>query len=171
MGTPYIGEIRMVGFNFPPAGWAFCDGQLLPIAENESLFMLIGTIYGGDGKLTFALPNLMGRIPVHQGTGSDGVTYTLGEMGGVEKVALTTQQIPSHSHAPLGQTGAGNQLSPGNGVWAFSNLAQFNNLAADSNMATQAILPAGGSQAHDNMMPYTVISFCISLFGVIPSQT
>lgn len=161
----------MVGFNFAPAGWAFCDGQLMPISEMETLFNLIGTTYGGDGQETFGLPNLMGRIPVHAGTGPDGQTYTLGEMGGVESVTLTTNQIPNHAHAPTAQTGAGNQPGPGNGVWAFSNLAQFNNLAADSNMAPQAVQSTGASQPHENMMPFTVINFCISLFGIYPSQS
>lgn len=171
MGTPFVGEIRMLGFNFAPAGWAACNGQLMAISENETLFMLIGTTYGGDGQETFALPNLMSRIPVHQGTGSDGIPYTLGEAAGVESVTLTTQQIPNHMHSALGQSGAGNQPGPGGGVWAFSNLAQFNNIAADSNMSGQAISPVGGSQPHDNMMPYLVINFCISLFGLYPQQT
>lgn len=170
MGQPFVGEIRMVGFNFAPAGWAMCDGQLLPISENDTLFTLIGTTYGGDGQSTFGLPNLQSRIPVHAGTGADGITYTLAETGGVESVTLTVQQIPIHSHAPTGQSGTGNQPGPEGGVWAFSNVAQFNNIAADSNMAAQAIQAAGGSQPHDNMMPYTVITFAISLFGIFPTQ-
>lgn len=170
MGQPYVGEIRMVGFSFPPAGWALCDGQIMPISENDTLFTLIGTTYGGDGQETFALPNLQSRIPVHAGNGPDGQTYTIGETGGVESVTLTTQQIPVHNHAPMAQTGAGNQPGPGGGVWAFSNVAQFNNIAADANMSNQAIGIAGGSQPHDNMMPYTVISFIISLFGIFPQQ-
>jgi microcystin-dependent protein len=171
MGQPFVGEIRMVGFNFAPVGWAFCQGQLMAISENDTLFNLIGTTYGGDGQSTFALPNLASRIPVHAGTGSDGLSYILGEMAGVEQVTLTTQQIPNHEHVPTGQTGAGNQSSPQNGVWAFSNLTQFNNLPPNVNMATQAIGLAGGSQPHDNLMPYTVINFIISLYGVYPTQS
>jgi microcystin-dependent protein len=161
----------MVGFNFAPSGWAFCDGQSLPISQNDTLFTLIGTTYGGDGQQTFNLPDLRGRIPVHAGTGSDGITYTLAEQGGVETATLTALQIPAHSHVPMAQTGSGNQPGPGGGVWAFSNLAQFNNLASDSNMASQAILPDGGSQPHDNMSPFTAITFAISLFGIYPSQS
>lgn len=166
MSQPFVGEIRMFGGTFAPAGWAFCSGQLLPISENDTLFQLIGTTYGGDGQSTFGLPDLQGRIPVHAGNG-----YTLGEKAGVEQVTLTVQQMPAHSHAPAAQTGAGNQSSPQGGVWAFSNLTQFNDQPPNANMATQAIQPIGDSQPHDNMMPYTVLSFIISLFGIFPSQT
>lgn len=171
MGQPYVGEIRMFGGNFAPVGWAFCDGQLLPISENDTLFNLIGTTYGGDGQSTFALPDLRGRIPVHQGQLAGGTSYMLGEMGGVENVTLTTQQIPSHTHSPNAQTGAGNQSSPQGGVWAFSNLTQFNNIPPNVNMAAQAIQPAGGSQPHENMMPFTAVSFIISLYGLYPTQS
>jgi microcystin-dependent protein len=170
MGTPYVGEIRMFAGNFAPAGWMFCAGQILPISENETLFQLIGTTYGGDGQDTFALPNLQSRIPIHQGT-QGGITYTLGETGGVETVTLTTQQIPSHTHPPLGQTGSGSS-APGGGVWAASTSQSIYTDAAPSiAMNAQAIDPSGGSQPHDNMMPYLAINFIISLFGIFPSPT
>src|SRR5213075_1703642 len=117
MAQPYVGEIRMFAGNFAPAGWMFCDGQLLPISENETLFQLIGTTYGGDGESTFALPDLRGRIPIHQGTGTDGTTYTLAEAGGVESVTLTTNQIPSHTHPMLGSGDPASQRNPNNAVF------------------------------------------------------
>ncbi len=170
MGQPYVGEIRMFAGNFAPAGWEFCAGQLLPISENETLFQLIGTTYGGDGQVTFALPNLQSRIPVHVGT-SSGITYTLGETGGAEAVTLTTQQIPSHSHTPQGQSGNGSS-APGNSVWASSaTLNIYTDAAPAVNMNAQAIGLTGGNQPHDNMMPYLAINFIISLFGIFPTPT
>src|SRR5207253_9506657 len=112
MAQPYVGEIRMFGGNFAPAGWMFCEGQLLPISENETLFNLIGTTYGGDGQSTFALPNLQSRVPMHQGTGSDGINYQLAQTGGVENVTLTVNQIPTHSHALLATDAAGSTTDP-----------------------------------------------------------
>ena len=170
MSEPYIGEIRLVGFNFAPVGWALCDGQLVPIAENDALFSLIGTTYGGDGVNTFALPDFRGRIPMHQGTGSSGTTYTIGEQGGTETVTLTVNQIPAHAHPALAQSGAGNQAGPGGNLWASSSLNQYNSSAADSNMNALAITSMGGSQPHDNMMPFLTINFIISLQGIFPSQ-
>ena len=158
----------MFGGNFAPAGWAFCNGALLPISENDALFTLIGTTYGGDGQETFALPNLSSRLPVHQGTGSTGTVYTIGEFGGTESVTLTTQQIPAHSHAPAAVTSAGSG-QPTNGVWATSSTAIYNTAAPDVNMAA-AVGVAGGSQPHENMMPFLVITFIISLFGVFPPR-
>lgn len=173
MSDPYIGEIRMFGGNFPPNGWAFCDGQLMPIAENDALFTLIGTTYGGDGQETFALPNLQSRVPIHMGTGPAGVTRTIGEAGGTESVTLTTQQIPIHTHSALATNSAGN-TALASGVWAASADTSINPYGAaasiDSSMAPQAIAPVGGSQPHDNMLPFLVISFIISLFGIFPSQ-
>ena len=162
----------MFGGNFAPAGWAFCDGALLPIAENDALFTLIGTTYGGDGEQTFALPNLSSRLPVHQGTGVFGTTYTIGEMGGVEQVTLTVQQIPAHSHAPLASSAPGNSGTPTNSVWAKSpSTTLYQVVAPDTNMNAAAVQPVGGSQPHDNMMPFLVISFIISLFGIFPTQS
>ena len=165
MSSPFIGEIRMFAGNFAPAGWMLCQGQLLPISENDTLFNLIGTTYGGDGQTTFALPNLQSRIPVHVGQG-----YTLAQTGGVETVTLTTQQIPAHSHVPLGQSGNGS-AAPTNSVWAASATQNiYTDVAPAVNMNPAAISPTGGNQPHDNMMPFLAINFIISLFGIFPSQ-
>jgi len=167
MSSPFIGEIRMFAGNFAPVGWAFCNGALIPISENDALFNLIGTTYGGDGQTTFALPNLQSRVPVHVGSG-----FALGQSGGVETVTLITNQIPSHSHVPQGNLNAGTQSTPVGNVWANSSLGQFDNTnPPDSSMAASALGQAGGSQPHDNMMPFLTINFILSLFGVFPSQT
>lgn len=166
MGNPFIGEIRMVGFSFAPAGWAFCDGQLIPISENDALFQLIGTTYGGDGQETFALPNLQGRIAVHQ----DSSGFIIGQSGGVETVTLTVNQIPAHTHIPQGLSGSGNNASPAGNVWAGSTQAIYTNAAPAVTMNPAASGVTGGSQPHENMMPFLVISFIISLFGIFPTQ-
>ena len=171
MGQPFIGEIRMFGGNFNPNGWAFCDGQLVPISENDALFTLIGTTYGGDGQETFALPNLQSRVPIHQGNGPDGVSYQLGQAAGVESVTLTTQQIPAHTHSMLASTDPGNQASPaGNVPAALSPVSIYKaNISAPTiAMNAQSVTPVGGSQPHDNMQPYHGINYIISLFGVFP---
>lgn len=171
MSQPFVGEIRMFGGNFAPAGWAFCSGQLLPISENETLFNLIGTTYGGDGQETFALPNLASRVPIHMGTGQSGTTYVIGESGGAESVTITTQTTPIHSHPALCSSVGGNSSNPAGGVWAFSDLNQYSTAAPDVSMGTPAIQTTvqGGSQPHDNMIPYLVVSYIISLFGIFPS--
>jgi len=167
MSSPFIGEIRMFGGNFAPVGWAFCDGSLIPISENDALFNLIGTTYGGDGQNTFALPDLRSRVPIHVGPG-----FALGQSGGTESVTLTTSQIPAHSHMPTCFAGGGNQNKPDGGVWASSSPATYFASAAPSvTMDPAAIGSAGGSQPHDNMVPFLVINFILSLFGVFPSQT
>jgi microcystin-dependent protein len=173
MGQPFIGEIRMFAGSFAPAGWAFCDGQLLPISENDALFTLIGTIYGGDGQETFALPNLQSRLPLHQGTGPSGTSYIIGEASGAEEVTLTVQQIPVHSHAPLASSSPGNSGTPANSVWAKPAAVTMYQagVVPDASMSVQAVLPAGGSQPHENMMPFLVVSFIISLFGLFPRRT
>ena len=172
MGQPYIGEIRMFGGSFAPAGWAFCDGQQIPIAENDALFVLIGTIYGGDGQETFNLPNLQSRYPIHQGTGPSGITYQIGEAAGVENVTLTTQQIPNHTHPPLANSALGDSGTPSNSVWGKPAAASmYAQVDPDTNMAVTAAQPTGGSQPHDNMMPFLCVNFIISLFGVFPTQT
>ena len=172
MSSPYVGEIRMFGGNFAPNGWAFCNGALLPISENEVLFQLIGTTYGGDGQETFALPNLQGRVPIHMGQGPQGITYQIGEAAGVESVTLTTNQIPNHSHPFLGTATNGGQASPTNSVLANSTvLTPYAPENPTAQMAANALQPVGGSQPHENMQPYLCISFIISLFGVFPSQT
>jgi microcystin-dependent protein len=172
VSDPYVGEIRMFGGTFAPAGWALCDGQTMPISENEVLFQLIGTTYGGDGEETFNLPNLQSRVPIHMGTGPDGTTYQLGEMAGVESVTLTVPQLPIHNHAFVADTNQGNVISPDGALPANSpNVQALLNSSPDGNMAAQAISPVGGSQPHENLQPFTTINFIISLFGIFPSQT
>jgi microcystin-dependent protein len=164
----------MFAGNFNPSGWAFCDGQLLAISENETLFQLIGTMYGGDGQSTFALPNLQSRIPLHFGTGPDGITYNQAEAAGVESVTLTTQQIPIHTHAQLCSTGAGqNQPDPVNAIASKSDLSQYSTAGATVSMGNPPMMsdPAGGSQPHENCQPFLCVNFIISLFGIFPSQT
>jgi microcystin-dependent protein len=172
MAQPYVGEIRMFAGNFAPNGWMFCEGQTLPISENEVLFQLIGTTYGGDGEETFNLPNLASRVPIHMGTGPDGTTYQIGEMAGTEQETLTVQQIPSHSH-PLvaSQAQAADQL-PSGAVLAQSTVADMYILdSPDATLAANSVQPAGGSQPHENTQPFLCINFIISLFGIFPSQT
>jgi microcystin-dependent protein len=171
--TAYVGEIRLFAGNFAPAGWLFCAGQTVPISENEVLFQLIGTTYGGDGEETFQLPNLQSRVPVHMGTGPSGTTYQIGQLAGSESITLSTQQIPIHSHPFTGSTSNGTATNPGNAVLAGS-LSSVQPLVQDSvtdAMAAGAIGPAGGSQPHENLQPYLCINFIISMFGVFPSQT
>ena len=181
MAQPYVGEIRMFAGNFAPAGWMFCDGQTLPISENETLFQLIGTMYGGDGESTFNLPNLQSRIPLHFGTGPDGVTYQQAETGGVESVTLTTQQIPNHTHPMMCSSGGGtNSANPAAAVASVSDISQYNDLTVAPNTAPNAQLGAapgfvsditGGSQPHENLAPFLCINYIISLFGIFPSPT
>jgi microcystin-dependent protein len=171
MAQPYVGEIRMFGGNFAPAGWMFCEGQLLPISENETLFNLIGTTYGGDGQSTFALPDLRGRIPIHQGT-NKGNTFTLAQNGGVESVTLTVSQIPVHSHPFLASAAVGTASTPKNSVLAKTTTGfLYINENPNKAMAANSIGSTGGSQPHDNFQPYLCVDFIISLFGIFPSQT
>jgi microcystin-dependent protein len=163
---PYVGEIRMFGGNFAPVGWKFCDGQLLPISENETLFQLIGTTYGGDGQEDFALPDLRGRIPVHQGNG-----MVLAQTGGVESVTLTAQQLPVHTHPFVGSLNQGGTTNaPTNVVAQVPGGNVYIEDQASVPLSPQLPL-AGGSQPHENLQPYLCINFIISLFGVFPSQT
>lgn len=168
MAQPYVGEIRMFAGNFEPAGWQFCHGQLLPISENETLFNLIGTTYGGDGQSTFGLPDMRGRIPLHQGNG-----FILAETGGVEYVTLSVSQIPAHSHAVVVTNEIANSSLPGNNLIATSSsISTFlGDTSSSGNMHVQNVGFIGGSQPHDNMMPSLCINFIISLFGIFPSQT
>jgi microcystin-dependent protein len=172
MSNPYIGEIRMFGGNFAPAGWAFCNGQTLAISQNDALFTLIGTTYGGDGQETFNLPDLQGRLPMHMGTNA-GTTFTIGENAGTEEVTLTVQQIPIHSHPMVASTNTGTQANPGGNVLATSgsNLQMFIEDQPNVNMAANSVSPVGGSQPHTNLQPYLCISFILSLFGVFPTQS
>jgi len=172
MAQPYVGEIRMFAGNFAPNGWMFCEGQTLPISENEVLFQLIGTTYGGDGEETFNLPNLASRVPIHMGTGPDGTTYQIGEMAGTEQETLTVQQIPNHTHPFLATSGNATTRDPipnnspatATGDFYIANLDPVP-------LSPQTVTPAGGSQPHENTQPFLCINFIISLFGIFPSQT
>jgi microcystin-dependent protein len=167
MAQPYVGEIRMFAGNFAPAGWMFCEGQLLPISENETLFQLIGTTYGGDGQSTFALPDLRGRLPIHFGNG-----FILAVTGGAEEITLTVNQIPSHTHALLGTASIVNDANPANNVTGQTNTFDlYQSTPGGQPMAAQSISSVGGSQPHTNFQPYLCIDFIISLFGIFPSQT
>jgi microcystin-dependent protein len=167
MAQPYVGEVRMFAGNFAPAGWMFCEGQLLPVSENETLFQLIGTTYGGDGQSTFALPDLRGRLPVHQGNG-----FILAETGGAEEVTLTVNQIPAHTHPELASTGAPQSSNPQSNVLATPVGNVYNGTNTNLvNMNAQAVTSVGGSQPHTNFQPYLCINFIISLFGIFPSPT
>ena len=165
MSQPYIGEIRMFAGNFAPAGWMFCEGQLLPISENDALFNLIGTTYGGDGQNTFALPDLRGRLPLHMGSG-----FVLSQAGGVETVTLTTNLIPNHTHTVLATTNPNTATLPGGNFLASGPDIYDQNKAGNAIMAA-AISSEGGNQPHDNFQPYLCVSFIFSLFGVFPSQS
>ena len=167
MAQPYVGEIRMFGGNFAPAGWMFCQGQLLPISENETLFQLIGTTYGGDGLSTFALPDLRGRVPIHQGAG-----FILAETGGAEEVTLTTNQIPAHTHPLMASGNIATSANPANAVPGQSpSISLYESDVPGAGLNVAAIPPIGGSQPHNNFQPYLCVSFIISLFGIFPSQT
>jgi microcystin-dependent protein len=166
MAQPYVGEIRMFGGNFAPLGWMFCEGQLLPISENETLFQLIGTTYGGDGQSTFALPDLRGRIPIHQGNG-----FILAETGGAEEITLTANQIPVHSHALVASNNVGDQPNPANAVTGQApQIKLYIEDVPNANAAATAIGSEGGSQPHTNLQPFLCINFVISLFGLFPTQ-
>jgi microcystin-dependent protein len=157
----------MFAGNFAPAGWMMCEGQLLPISENETLFQLIGTTYGGDGQTTFALPDMQSRVPIHQGNG-----FILAETGGAEQITLTVPQIPGHTHALLGSAVNGSQPSPGGNLLANSTVVTpYAPETPNQGMAATSITAVGGSQPHDNLQPYGCFNYIISLFGIFPSQT
>lgn len=167
MAQPYVGEIRMFAGNYAPAGWMMCEGQLLQISEYETLFQLIGTTYGGDGQSTYALPDLRGRVPVHQSG-----NYILAEMGGAEEVTLAANQLPVHNHSFIGTNAGSIDSSPANAVLGTSTQVKMYHAGApDQNMAVNLIDSVGGSQPHTNMQPYLCINFIISLFGIFPSPT
>ena len=172
--NPYVGEIRMFAGNFAPNGWMTCEGQTLPIAENEVLFQLIGTTYGGDGEETFNLPNLASRVPIHMGQGPDGTTYQIGEQAGTEQETLTVQQIPTHTHPWLATNNNASTSAPADNVMATQpifGVRPYGTDAPKSAIAASAVTPVGGSQPHENTQPFLCINFIISLFGVFPSQT
>lgn len=174
MSEPFVGEIRMFGGNFAPAGWAFCDGQLLLISDNDALFSLLGTIYGGNGTTTFALPDLRGRLPIHQGTGPGLSQRLIGSKGGSEEVTVTAAQLPVHTHplqatesAAISQDPVGRAFAPTAGLVDLYQEANDD----PQNMAPEAISSTGGSRSHENIQPFLCINFIIALFGVYPSQT
>jgi len=168
MAEPFLGELRIMSFDFPPRGWAFCNGQLLPINQNQALFSLLGTTFGGDGRVNFALPDLRTRVPIHDGNG-----HTLGEKGGEQAHTLAIAEMPQHTHALNASTAVaaantgpgGNYLGQSSGVFLYASAA---NLAT---MAPNAIGSVGGSQPHTNMQPFLALNFCIALQGIFPSQT
>lgn len=166
MAQPYVGEIRIFAGNFAPAGWMFCEGQLLPISENETLFQLIGTTYGGDGESTFALPDMRGRIPIHQGNG-----FILAETGGAEEITLTVNQIAAHSHPLLASADASTQRVPTNMVLGRGAADAYAVTFTAGNLALSSVGSVGGSQPHTNFQPYLCVDFIISLFGIFPSPT
>lgn len=171
MSEPFVGEIRMFAGNFAPRGWAFCDGQLLAVSQNDALFSLFGTIYGGDGRTTFGLPDLRGRIPLHQGSGPGLSPRRLGSKGGEEKVTLTTNQLASHSHDLNANTAAATGSAPQGKVMATpAPLRLYRDAAQDTNLASSSLTNAGGSQPHTNLMPTLCIHFIVALFGIYPSR-
>ena len=175
MANPYVGEIRMFAGNFAPVDWAFCDGSLLAIADNDVLFSLLGTTYGGDGQTTFALPDLRGRFPVNQGQGPGLASVQIGQRSGTETVTLLTQQLPSHTHAPVANGTDGESPQPGGKTWgAYTDGMQYTPVVSGSEANTpmhgSAISSAGGGQAHENMPPFLGMNFIICLFGVYPSR-
>ena len=164
MGTPYLGEIRVVSFNFAPKGWALCNGQLLPINQNQAIFSLLGTTYGGNGQTNFALPNLQARIPMHNGAG-----FTQGQVGGESAHTLTLSELPSHTHLVTASSSTANQSTPGGYTPAATSKAAYGT-QLDTPMLAGAVSQVGGSQPHDNMSPYLTLNFVIALQGIFPSR-
>jgi microcystin-dependent protein len=172
MADPFVAEIRIFPFNFAPKGWAWCDGQLLPLSQNTALFSLLGTTYGGNGKSNFALPNLMGSAPMHPGQGPGLSLHDLGEMGGSETVTLLESEIPSHSHSTVNNTDTGGQLSAEGRLWGEANTRIYSsNANPQQTMSPVALSPTGGGQPHNNMQPYLTLYFCIALQGVFPPRS
>ncbi len=165
MSEPFLGEIKIFSFNFPPKNWAFCNGQILPINQNEALFSILGTTYGGNGQTNFALPNLQGRTPVHVGNG-----IALGELGGEMAHTLNISELPAHNHVPVGSANNASAASPLNNLWAAQTSGAYAAATDNTFMLAASILATGGSQAHENTPPYLVLNFCIALAGIFPSQ-
>jgi microcystin-dependent protein len=172
MAQPFVGEIRCYGFNFAPVDWALCDGQVQPISQNEALFTLIGTTNGGDGVNTFALPNLQSRVPIHQGSFA-GNTVVLGQVGGVETMTLTTQEIPAHTHPIVATSNAGTLKRPVANTFYAASSSGNNFYEAGTTLtalASNTVSSVGGGQPHSNIQPYLTLNWCISLFGIFPSR-
>jgi microcystin-dependent protein len=169
MATPYLSEIRLVSFSFAPKGWALCNGQTLPINQNQALFSLIGTTYGGNGITTFSLPNLQGRVPVHMGSDPKGVSYIIGQAGGQTEVTLTTAEMPAHSHRARADSSAASRSSPAGNAWADSASNPYS-ASANATMEPSIVAEAGDGQPHNNMPPYLVLNFVIALVGIFPSR-
>jgi microcystin-dependent protein len=167
---PFIGEIRLFGFNFAPVGWAFCDGTLLPISQNTALFSLLGTTYGGDGRTTFALPDLRGRVPISMGTGSGLSPYDIGQQGGAENVTLTVNAVPAHGHNIQANDAPASESKPGGGVLARTNASTYAAGTDGTTLSPNAISSSGGSQPHANLQPFLAINLCIALQGIFPSR-
>jgi microcystin-dependent protein len=165
MSEPFLSEIKIVSFNFAPKGWALCNGQLLPINQNQALFSLLGTTYGGDGRVNFGLPNLQGRIPAHMGGG-----LTLGELGGEENHTLNISEIPAHNHVPVGSSTIANLTQAAGNLWANVSTGLYNPAPDNTAMNPACISATGGSQPHNNMSPFLVLNFVIALQGIFPSQ-
>ncbi len=172
MADPFLGEIRIFGFNFPPKGWAFCEGQLLPISQYQALFSLLGTFYGGNGVNTFALPNLQSRVPIGIGQGPGLSPYVIGDTGGVEAVTLTTGELPSHNHLASGNSGKGDSLVPTNCVWSADagGSAPYSSATPDGYLSPNAIGLTGGNQPHENRPPFLALNFSIAMAGIFPSR-
>jgi microcystin-dependent protein len=169
MSTAYVGEVRLVGFNFAPVGWALCNGQLISISQNTTLFNLIGTTYGGDGQSTFALPNLQGRVPIHQGS-SGGSNYAIGQTGGLETVTLNVSQYPSHNHALLSSSNSGGVNNPANDTVGSGLKVYSSEQPATSMNSSMVGSNVGANLAHDNRQPYLVLNWIVSLYGIYPAQ-
>src|SRR6267142_4392005 len=172
MADPFVAEIRIFPFNFAPKGWAFCDGQLLPLSQNTALFSLLGTTYGGDGKSTFALPNLQGSAPMHPGQGPGLSLYDLGQQGGSETVTLLFSEMPGHNHTALAHAGNSTQTDPAAHAWSGSDVSKQYNATPDANkfMNDRALSLTGGGLPHNNLAPYLVLNFCIALQGIFPPR-
>jgi microcystin-dependent protein len=176
MSDPFLGEIRPVGFNFAPVGWALCDGQIMSISQNTALFSLLGTNFGGNGVSTFGLPNLQGCFPLHVGQGNGLSTYVVGESGGADSVTLTQQQMPSHAHTPQASVGTGSTNSPSGAIWAQPHFGRSLDQVYDAAgglapMSSSILGSTGSSQPHNNLSPYLVINFVIALQGIFPARS
>jgi len=170
MSEPFLAEVRMVGFNFAPRGWAFCDGQILPINQNQSLYSLLGTTYGGDGRTSFALPDLRGRTPIHVGRSNGGNAHALGQKSGEETHTLSVNELPQHSHILQGTHDNPNSDQPTGRVFSRAAGTIYGDFGTPQPMGPNSVTHVGGSQAHDNMQPYLAVNFCIALQGLFPSR-